>query len=401
MKSWKNFEAAPAAFYSLIHRRMVFWRLVVAALVALEAHAFTTSGVQPLVPWLLAYGALTILLEWLLSPHFSNRSQWILILADTLFLALYTYLRREYELPVINFFVFVMAGNGIILLAALRRSAVLLAWSAFLFLVTYVVLMDFYLWNYLRDLRVVVGGPLIILLTTLAAHTALRAALSAEREAASRIRLGRFLSQEIIRELDRADRADGVFPPTDKEVTILFADIRGFTTLAQSLPPDQTLDLLNRFIDCSTSAVFECGGTVDKYIGDCVMAVFGAPLKKADDAERAVLSALNLLDRVERWNGERQSQALPPLRIGIGLNTSVVLAGTVGSRHRIEYTVIGDGVNVASRVSDLTKKHPHSIILTSTTYQRLPDSLRQRCQNLGTETLRGRTGEIQLFGLDP
>ena len=401
-KSWKQYETAPAlALYPLIHRRMAFWRLVVAVLVAMEAHGFTTTGVQPLVPWVLAYGALTVLLEWILSPKLSHRSQWFLILADTIFLALYTYLRRDYEVSVVNLFVFVIAGNGIILFSSLRRNPALLAWSAFLFLGAYLVLMDLYLWHYLQDMRVVVGGPLIIILTTMAAHTALRASLSAEREATARTRLGRFLSQEIIRELDRADRTDGVFPPTDKEVTILFADIRGFTALAQSLPPDQTLGLLNRFIDCATSAVFENGGTVDKYIGDCVMAVFGAPLKKADDAERAVLSALGLLDRMADWNREREAEGHAPICVGIGLNTSTVLAGTVGSRHRIEYTVIGDGVNIASRVADLTKNYPHPVILTSTTHQRLPNPLRSRCQNIGSETLRGRTGEIQLYGLDP
>jgi adenylate cyclase len=137
---------------------------------------------------------------------------------------------------------------------------------------------------------------------------------------------------------------------------------------------------------------------VDKYIGDCVMVLFGAPLRQPDDANRAVRAALDIARSVEEWNRERALLNQPPVKIGIGLNTSLVVAGAVGTPQKLEYTVIGDGVNVASRVCALTKEKPAVILVTGATRSRVTDDL--PWIDFGEITLRGRNTPLHIHGLN-
>ncbi len=387
--------------FNTLPKRLSFWRLLAAILIYGEASFFQTAPILNFMPLFACYAVITIIMEWLIAAPVMQRLQYGLVVIDFALLGLYTFLRREFEVPLINFFVFIIVCNSIIILSSLRKSLSTLWWSVGIFTATYLTLLTLYLWQYLEDMRIVLGGPLIVAITGFASDIAIRGSLRSQKEAASRARLSRFLSPDIIKELDRNTVGDGRFPPTDKEVTILFADIRGFTTLAETMPPAETLEVLNTFIDGATHSVFNHGGTVDKYIGDCVMALFGAPLGKADDAPRAVCAAIEMVQNISSWKTDPSKQHLPEIKIGIGINTSTVLAGTVGSQDRIEYTVIGDGVNVASRVSDFTKKFNTPIILTAATYELLPDDLKQQCQLIGTEPLRGRATEVKCYGLTP
>ena len=370
-------------------------------LIYAEASYFQTAPILNQIPLFLVYAITTIIMQWLISAPIMQRFQYGLVVFDFVLLGLYTYLRREFEVPIINFFVFIIVCNSIIILSSLRKSLTTLWWSVGVFAVTYLSLLYLYLWQYLEDMRIVLGGPLIVVITGFASDIAIRGSLRAQKEAKSRARLSRFLSPDIIKELDRNTVGDGRFPPTDKEVTILFADIRGFTTLAETMPPAETLEVLNSFISSATESVFNHRGTVDKYIGDCVMALFGAPLGQADDAPRAVRAAIEMVHNIQNWKSNPATQHLPEIKIGIGINTSTVLAGTVGSQDRIEYTVIGDGVNVASRVSDFTKKFDYPIILTAPTYDLLPLDLQQQCELIGDEPLRGRATHVKCYGLLP
>lgn len=384
-----------------IPKRLAFWRILAVLLLYSEARYFQTVPVLDMLPLFVSYAIATVIMEWLIPVPIMHRFRYGLIVFDFALLALYTYLRREFEVPIINFFVFIIVSNSIIILSSIRKSITTLWWSVGIFAVTYLSLLYLYLWQYLEDMRIVLGGPLIVTITGFASDIAIRGSLKAQKEANSRARLSRFLSPDIIKELDRNTVGDGRFPPTDKEVTILFADIRGFTTLAETMPPAETLEVLNTFIDHATRSVFHHRGTVDKYIGDCVMALFGAPLGQADDAPRAVRAAIEMVNEIYGWKNKPETQHMPEIKIGIGINTSTVLAGTVGSQDRIEYTVIGDGVNVASRVSDFTKKFDYPIILTEATYELLPEALKHQCQFIGEESVRGRSNEVKCYGLSP
>src|SRR6185503_3274052 len=137
-----------------------------------------------------------------------------------------------------------------------------------------------------------------------------------------------------------------------RRVAVLFSDIRGFTPLAARLTPDATAKLLTEYFSEMAECVFKHGGTLDKFIGDAVMAQWGAPLSEADDADRALEAAVDMMQAVAKLNARWQREGRPMLQVGIGLNYGDVFAGYLGSERRLEYTIIGDVVNTANRLCE-------------------------------------------------
>ena len=156
-----------------------------------------------------------------------------------------------------------------------------------------------------------------------------------------------------------------------KELSILFSDIRGFTSISESMSPEDLIKLLNRYFTPMTDAVLEKKGMLDKYIGDAVMAFFNAPVDVSDHPDKACECALLMIERLDALNEEFEKEGLPHIRIGIGINTAEVVVGNMGSTTRFNYTVIGDGVNLASRVEGLNKNYGTTILITEFTVARL------------------------------
>jgi adenylate cyclase len=142
---------------------------------------------------------------------------------------------------------------------------------------------------------------------------------------------------------------------TRRKVTILFADIRDFTPLAERLPAERVVILLNEALTIMTEIVFKYGGTIDKFIGDCIMAVFGAPLIHTDDIDRAILVAVEIQKAIKNINNKRFESSEEKIKIGIGINVGEAVVGNIGARDRLDYTVIGDSVNLASRLEKTAK----------------------------------------------
>jgi adenylate cyclase len=158
------------------------------------------------------------------------------------------------------------------------------------------------------------------------------------------------------------------------ELTILFSDIRGFTTMSEKMTPEELVNLLNEYLGAMTEVIHRHGGTVDKYEGDLVMAFFGAPVWYPDHAERAVRCSIDMRLELERLREKWEAEGKPSkLEMGIGLNSAEVFVGLVGSGRRVNYTVMGDGVNLASRVQDLTKDLKWPLLITEFTYERVKD----------------------------
>jgi adenylate cyclase len=177
-----------------------------------------------------------------------------------------------------------------------------------------------------------------------------------------------YVSPEVIRRLlDDPERVK----PRKTEVTVLFSDIRGFTSISESLDAQELADLLQSYLTEMTRIIFQHRGTLDKYIGDAVMAIWGAPFDQPNHAERSCLGAINMLSRLAELQADWRAQGKPALDIGIGINTGVASVGNMGSSLRYGYTAIGDAVNLASRLEGLNKEYGTHILISESTQREL------------------------------
>jgi adenylate cyclase len=181
-----------------------------------------------------------------------------------------------------------------------------------------------------------------------------------------RTTFGKYMTAAIIEHLLAGKVALG---GESLKVTILFTDIRSFTTISEKMDPQQLVGLLNEYFTAMVGIVMSEGGVVDKYIGDAIMAVFGAPVPKQDDAVNAVRAAVKMRRALEELNGRLAARGVARLRTGIGIHTGQVIAGNIGSERRMEYTVIGDAVNLASRLESCTKDLGVDVLISEDTYQ--------------------------------
>jgi adenylate cyclase len=202
----------------------------------------------------------------------------------------------------------------------------------------------------------------------------------------------RYLSRDVMaRVLADAPSLQGEY----REVSILFSDLRGFTTLSERMEPARIAAHLNEYFDAMTAAVFAHRGMINDFVGDAVMAVFGAPVADADHAWHAVQSALDMDRALARLNARWKTAGLPELRMGIGIHTGRVFAGNIGGRERIKYTVIGDPVNVASRVEGLNKELSTTLLVTEETLAAVGDRVGVR--DCGLVAVKGRVEKVRVF----
>ncbi|OHD55037.1 MAG: hypothetical protein A2Y33_14610 [Spirochaetes bacterium GWF1_51_8] len=182
-----------------------------------------------------------------------------------------------------------------------------------------------------------------------------------------------------------------------KELTIMFSDIRGFTSISEGMTPEYLINFLNDYLSEQTDIVMETGGTLDKYIGDAVMAFWGAPIDMPDHALKGCQAAIKMMEALHDFNVSRQAKGDKPIDIGIGLNTAVVNVGNVGSNQRKNYTVIGDGVNLASRLEATNKVYHTNIIITEETYEKIKDYALVR--ELDYIAVKGKKEPVKIFEL--
>jgi len=205
--------------------------------------------------------------------------------------------------------------------------------------------------------------------------------------------LGKVVSKEIASELLSGKVELG---GEERQVTVLFSDIRNFTTLCEQLPATQIVGLLNRYLSRMSEVIESQGGVVDKYIGDAVMALFGAPVARADAAEAAVRAAIAMQEALRELHALHDAEGLPRLATGIGIHTGNVVAGNLGSSHRMNYTVIGDAVNLASRLQGLTREHDSAIIVSAATAATAPGFAYRA---LGEVRVKGKSEVVTIYGL--
>ena len=180
------------------------------------------------------------------------------------------------------------------------------------------------------------------------------------------------------------------------EITVLFSDIRGFTTLSETTPPEKIVEMLNVHFTHMADIILKYNGTLDKYIGDAIMAFWGAPVPMADHAEKAVLASLEMMEALQAVNRELKEKGFEhEIKIGIGLNSGVATIGNIGSVKKLNYTVVGDTVNLASRLESVTKEHNTPIVISEYTYERVKDKI--DCEILGNIKVKGREQPVTIY----
>ncbi len=236
------------------------------------------------------------------------------------------------------------------------------------------------------------------------AHITKMREMERQRRAAERARnnLSRYFSPNIVELLAAQDAPLGAV--RRETVTVLFADIVGFTRMAEAMSPEAVMTMLREFHARMTARIFDCGGTIDKYVGDAIVAVFGVPTASADDAANALDCAERMLEALDSWNEERETRGETRLAIGIGLNCGPAVVGDVGSEHGMSFTVIGDTVNTTARLQALTRTFETSLVVGDSVVKAVqalhPEvavRLVEHLDDRGEHTLRGRVVPVHLW----
>ncbi len=239
--------------------------------------------------------------------------------------------------------------------------------------------------------------PDVDLLATLANYCAValernRHAREAAYQREVQARLERYHSPAVIKEV-MSDSAAGIHRLKQAEVSVLYADIVGFTAFSEKARPEEVAELMEGYFNHAVEAIFGAGGTLDKFIGDCVMAFFGAPMAQLDHAYRAVSAAVRICDALDSWNAERRRQGLVEIQNRIGINSGPVVVGDIGSNRRVDYTVLGNTVNVASRLEESAR--PGEIFVGEATHRQLAGRI--PAEHLGELQLKGLSLPIPVY----
>ncbi len=221
------------------------------------------------------------------------------------------------------------------------------------------------------------------------------AVVSQKKETKIRNIFQKYVPQELI---DRFfANPESMLVGEDRELSVLFADIRSFTTISERLTPDALVNSLNRYFSVMVDIIMNRDGIIDKYIGDAIMAFFGAPVKHDNDALQSVLAGISMIEALDAFNEEQTQNGKPEFRIGVGINYGVVTVGNIGTERKMDYTVIGDTVNVASRLEGLTKVYHQNILISESVQKEITDRVAARL--VDTVAVKGKTQGQRIYAV--
>jgi len=208
--------------------------------------------------------------------------------------------------------------------------------------------------------------------------------------------LGQYVSPHMLASLvDSGEDMLRAEVGAEEDVSILFSDIRGFTSISENEPADRIVSMLNQYFTLWSDAIFEYDGTIDKFVGDAVMALWGAPLRTDRHPELAIRAALRVLETLPVLNKKLGSEGYPEIKIGVGVHTGNAILGNIGSDKKLDYTVIGDTVNLASRLEGLTKQYACDILISEATHDRVKDMF--ECEYVDDVKVKGKERSVRIF----
>ncbi|KKR31142.1 MAG: Adenylate cyclase, partial [Parcubacteria group bacterium GW2011_GWF2_39_8b] len=207
---------------------------------------------------------------------------------------------------------------------------------------------------------------------------------------------GKYVSPSVLEQIVKNPKAV-LLGGEEKEITVLFSDIRGFTSISEKTTPRELVRILNTYFSSITKKIIENDGVLDKYIGDAIMAFWGAPIPEPKQADKAVKAALEMLEELKKINIQFLASGDPEIKIGIGIYTGKAIVGNIGSEHRFDYTAIGDTVNIASRIEGLTKEYKTEIIIGESTKNKLTENFSVTL--LGKTNVKGKLEEVTIYSV--
>ena len=264
----------------------------------------------------------------------------------------------------------------------------------FIIMISYFVLSIFLFLKYTYILQI----PSVILniFTILVSLNGYKIMTEEENVKYIRSTFSKFVSKEIVDELlKNPEKAE--LGGAKREVTVFFSDIVGFTTLSEGMSPEELVSQLNEYLSVMTDSIIEYKGTIDKYMGDAIMAFWGAPLYLEEHPYYCCVAALAQIKKLEVLRNNWDSRGLPKLEIRIGINTGLAILGNMGSNHRMNYTCMGDSVNLGSRLEQINKNYSTKIIISEFTYQRVKDRIYAR--ELDIVKVKGKNMQVKIYEL--
>jgi adenylate cyclase len=208
--------------------------------------------------------------------------------------------------------------------------------------------------------------------------------------------LGQYVSPQMLSQIvDKHEDLARAEVGSREYVSVLFSDIRGFTSISENEPPERIVPMLNQYFSLWSDAIFSQEGTIDKFVGDAVMALWGAPLRTQTHPEQAVRAALKMRETLPALNTKLGSEGYPEIKIGVGIHTGYAILGNIGSERKLDFTVIGDTVNLASRLEGLTKQYSCDILISETTLEHVKDLF--ECQYIDEVRVKGKEQPVRIF----
>jgi adenylate cyclase len=259
--------------------------------------------------------------------------------------------------------------------------------------ITLALMLSLNLYSYLQGVVLPLASLLVALLSVYLFNIAYGYFVESRSKRLITGLFGQYVPPELVDEMAQ-NPANFSMAGESRELTILFSDVRGFTTISESLDAKTLSEFINAFLTPFTKVIYDHRGTIDKYMGDCIMAFWGAPIQDEQHARHGVQSAFEMLKAMELLNAEFIKKGWPPIKVGIGLNSGRVSVGNMGSEIRLAYTVMGDAVNLASRLEGITKEYGAAIIIGYETRLQLPDLIAREVDKV---RVKGKDIPVQIY----